>query len=177
VGIAGPLAGLVIALPVVALGLRSAELTPVPPDVSDMLIFHEPVLFQLMAYVITGPRPDGYDLMMNPLMAAGWWGFFLTAINLLPTSQLDGGHVSYALFGRRHRYVAWAAVLLLVAVGLYGRNLMYLVMAALVLFMGVDHPPALNDLTPIGTRRRILGIAAFVVLLLLVTPDPFGGIL
>jgi membrane-associated protease RseP (regulator of RpoE activity) len=177
VGIAGPVAGLLVAIPVVAIGLARAQMMTVAPNGSDVMIFNEPLLFQAMARIIAGPRPAGMDIVMNPLLLAGWWGFFLTALNLLPVSQLDGGHVAYALLGHRHRVLAWATVAAVAAVALYTRNLGFFVMLGLIVLMGVDHPPALNDLTPIGRGRRVLGVAVFVLWLLLVTPDPFGGML
>jgi hypothetical protein len=177
VGIAGPLAGMVVAVPVLLIGLAQAHLVAVPPDPSQVIVFREPLLFQWLALLVRGPRPTGMDFDMGPLLMAGWWGFILTALNLLPTSQLDGGHISYAFLGTRHRYVAWATVVLLGAAGLYARNPSFLIVAVLVLLMGVEHPPALNDVTPIGTRRRLLGVVALILLVLVVTPDPFGGAL
>lgn len=172
VGVAGPLAGLAVALPIVAIGLARAEMTSLPAG-EGVTVFREPLLFQWMALAIRGPRAPGQDLVMNPLLAAGWWGFFVTALNLLPVSQLDGGHISYAIFGRRHRFVARgafaAAALVTVAV-----NPGYLLMLGLVFAMGLEHPPALDALTPIDPRRRLLGLATLVLCLLLITPDPFA---
>jgi Zn-dependent protease len=170
VGIAGPLAGLAVALPVTALGLHQAEVVPIA---ADSFIFNEPLLFQWMAKAIVGERPPGEDIMMNPLLMAGWWGFFITALNLVPVSQLDGGHVAYALFGHRHRYVAWAVFLVALIVTLR-ENIGFLVMLALVFLMGVEHPPALNDLTPIGGARKLLGIVALLLFLTLITIVPFS---
>lgn len=172
VGIAGPLAGLVVAIPVVAVGLLQAETVRIGAS-TGVTVFNEPLLFQWMALLLRGPREAGTDFVMNPLLAAGWWGFFITALNLLPVSQLDGGHINYAVFGRYSRYVAWAAFALAAAVT-FAVNPGYVVMLALVFFMGVEHPPALNDLTPISRGRRALGLISLVLFLLLVTPDPLG---
>jgi membrane-associated protease RseP (regulator of RpoE activity) len=174
VGIAGPLAGLALAVPVVAMGLAQAELVAVPtgPDAS-ITVFNEPLLFQWMALLVRGPRAAGVDFAMNPLLMAGWWGFFITALNLLPVSQLDGGHISYALFGDYHRYVAWGMFLLAGAVALMA-NPGYMLMLGLVFMMGIEHPPALNDLTQLGLWRRVLGLLALGLFFLLITPDPFS---
>ncbi len=171
VGIAGPLAGLALAIPITAIGLRQAELVTINPG--EAFFFNEPLLFQWMARGIVGERPLGTDILMNPLLMAGWWGFFITALNLVPISQLDGGHIAYALFGRYHRYVAWGTFLAAGAVALRVTP-GFLFMLALVFFMGIDHPPALNDLTPIGTARKVLGIIALLLFLTLVTIAPFG---
>jgi membrane-associated protease RseP (regulator of RpoE activity) len=174
VGIAGPLAGLAVAVPVVVVGLAQANLVPVPqvPD-GSVTVFNEPLLFQWIATLVRGPRAAGYDFEMNPLLMAGWWGFFITALNLLPVSQLDGGHISYAMFGNYHRYVAWGMFIVAALVAVV-TNPGYILMLGLVFFMGIEHPPALNDLTPIGRWRWLLGLIALALFLLLITPDPFS---
>ena len=169
VGIAGPLAGLVVAIPVTMLGLAQAELVEVSG--AGGIVFQEPILFRALAHWIVGERPPGYDLSMNPLMSAGWWGFLVTAINLFPVSQLDGGHINYALFGRAHRWVAWGmyAVALLVTFS-NTESMAYVLMLGLILFMGLTHPPALDDITPVGFWRTILGLATLALFFLLITP-------
>jgi membrane-associated protease RseP (regulator of RpoE activity) len=172
VGIAGPLAGMVLALPIVVIGLQQAQVVATPPD-AQVTVFNEPLLFQWLALLVRGPRPAGMDFEMNALLAAGWWGFFITALNLLPVSQLDGGHINYAVFGRYHRYVAWGAFLVAAAVALTV-NAGYVVMLGLVFMMGVEHPPALDDVTPLGRARQVVGVAALLLFLLLITPDPLS---
>lgn len=174
VGIAGPLAGLVIAVPVVALGLAQAELVSIDSTAGGMA-FQEPLLFQWMALLIVGPRPPGFDLQMNPMLMAGWWGFLVTALNLLPVSQLDGGHISYAMFGKYHSLVAWGMFGLAAVVAL-AKSPGYLLMLGLVFFMGLNHPPALNDVSSIGTPRRILGMLTLLLFFLLATPQPLTQI-
>ena len=112
---------------------------------------------------------------MNPLLLAGWWGFFVTALNLLPVSQLDGGHIAYAVFGRAHRWVARGVFVLVLAFALF-RAQTYLLLLGLVFLMGLDHPPALDDLTPIGPGRRALGLATLLSLVVLATPMPIATV-
>jgi len=170
VGIAGPLAGLAVAIPVTVAGLATARMVPVS---DGAMVFNEPLLFQWLAGLVLGPRPAGMDVLLNPLLMAGWLGFLITALNLVPVSQLDGGHISYALFGRYHRLVAWAVFLVAATVTLT-QSPGYIVMLGLVFFMGIEHPPALNDLTPIGPARRVLGVLTLLLFLALVTVNPFG---
>lgn len=174
VGIAGPLAGLVVAIPVLALGMVNAQMAPVQPG-PNVAIFNEPLLFQWMVLLIRGPRPPGMDIIMNPLLMAGWWGLFITALNLVPVSQLDGGHISYALLGSSHRYLAWGVFLAAVAMTILGLSF-YVIMLFLVFMMGIEHPPALNDLTPIGRPRQILGVFTLFLFLTLITLSPFGNL-
>ncbi|MCB0216800.1 MAG: site-2 protease family protein [Chloroflexi bacterium] len=172
VGIAGPLAGLAVAIPVLALGMSQAQVVAIAPGQGGMS-FGEPLLFQWMARLIVGARPPGTDIVMNPLLMAGWWGLLITALNLFPVSQLDGGHIAYALFGRWHRVLARGMFLAAVLVAIL-RSPSYAVMMVLVLMMGLDHPPALDDLTPVGTPRRILGSLTLIAFFLLFTPVPLA---
>ena len=175
VGIAGPLAGLCVAIPVLIVGLSRATLMPVIGPDAGGTVFNEPLLFKFLAWLVIGPRPAGMDLSMNPLLMAGWWGLLVTALNLLPVSQLDGGHIAYAVFGGAQRYIAWIIYGIAVAVALT-MSPGYLVMLFLVLMMGLNHPPALDDITDVGTPRRALGIATLLLFLALATPNPIQSI-
>jgi len=174
VGIAGPLAGMAVAIPVVIVGLMQARVTALEPGTCP-IVFGEPLLFQWLALVFAPARPPGTDIEMNPLLLAGWWGFFVTALNLLPVSQLDGGHIAYAIFGRAHRWVARAAYLAALAVAVF-KAPTYLLLLGLVFLMRLDHPPALDDLTAIGPGRRALGIVTLLSLLILATPQPLTSL-
>jgi membrane-associated protease RseP (regulator of RpoE activity) len=169
VGIAGPLAGLAVAVPVVVVGLHHAQLVP-----QAEALFNTPLLFQWLEHLVTPAAQAGMhaDLEASPLLMAGWWGFLITALNLVPISQLDGGHIAYALFGRYNRYVAWSVLAVAALATLLNPG--YVVMLVLVVMMGVTHPPALNDLTPVDMPRRILGLATFGLFLTLITLRPFN---
>ncbi|MBI2081113.1 MAG: site-2 protease family protein [candidate division NC10 bacterium] len=169
VGIAGPLAGLVLAIPAVLVGLR---LSTVVPAQGAGLGLGSSLLFLLLQAIAVGPIPDGLDILLHPVAFAGWIGLFVTALNLLPIGQLDGGHIAYALLGRRHRQVAMGTAALLVALGIFFWQ-GWLVWAVLAMAMGFQHPPPLDDVTPLDARRRLLALGAFALLLLLITPAPF----
>jgi len=168
VGIAGPLAGLAVAIPVIVVGLKQAVVLT-----QDTAIVNTPLMFQWLQRLVVGVLPPGrwLDMAGNPLLMAGWWGLLITALNLLPVSQLDGGHVAYALLGPRFKYVAWLVFALAAVATLV--NLNYVLMLLLVLLMGLDHPPALNDLTSIGPGRTLLGVLTLGLFLTLVTVHPF----
>ena len=118
------------------------------------------------------PRGEEVELLLHPVAFAGWVGLFVTALNLLPISQLDGGHIGYALFGRRSRFIAGLAFVGLALVTL-SHGYHYTVMLVLLWFMGIKHPPTLNDSLPLGRDRRIVGIALGVIFVLSFTPSPF----
>jgi membrane-associated protease RseP (regulator of RpoE activity) len=164
VGAAGPWAGIAIAVPAVIYGLRVSHVQPIPPSFVG-LQFGDSLLFNHLTRWVVGPNPYGFDVMLHPIALAGWFGFLVTALNLLPLGQLDGGHVVYALFGRGHRWIARCFLLLTVAIGFLGWS-GWFVWAVLVLVVGLDHPPTLDSATPLDPLRRFAGwmtLALFVV--------------
>lgn len=100
IGAAGPLAGLCVALPVLIYGLASSPVEPLRPEVT-YLVEGRSLLYAGLLYLIKGPLPPGHDVMLNDVAFAGWTGLFVTMLNLIPSGQLDGGHIAYALFGKR----------------------------------------------------------------------------
>ncbi|MEY4515175.1 MAG: hypothetical protein RLZZ450_7297 [Pseudomonadota bacterium] len=104
IGAAGPLAGMVVALPVLIYGIATSPVLPTVPHAGD-LIEGRSLLYIALLHWLKGPIPDGSDIWLNPTAFAGWAGLLVTMINLIPAAQLDGGHVAYALFGeRQERY-------------------------------------------------------------------------
>ncbi len=173
VGIAGPLAGLCVALPAIVVGLHWSELILTGAEEHAGIALGTPLLFSLLQWLTLGPIPEGGDVLLHPVAFAGWIGLFVTALNLLPIGQLDGGHIAYALVGRRHRMVAILALLVLVGMGItYWSG--WLFWASLSLILGLRHPPPLNDVTRLDERRRLVGIASLLLLLSVITPSPFN---
>lgn len=166
---AGPIAGLVVALPVSFVGLYLSD--HVTSNSQGMVVLGDPLLLQAMQWLIHGPLPDNVDLMLHPVAFAGWVGLFVTALNLLPIGQLDGGHINHALFGRHSQRVALAAfVVLAVMTFMYGYH--YTLILFLLLFMGVKHPPTMNDFLELGPVRRRIGFGLWIVFALCFTPAP-----
>jgi len=171
VAITGPIAGLLPALAMSYAGLRMSEVTAV--DEVQGLKLGEPLLFKLLSYLAIGPVPEGYDVLLHPIAYAGWVGFFITALNLIPIGQLDGGHILYSLLpGRAHLLSAglFAAAITAVAVGGYWQWTLMLVLLALV---GVRHPPMAEGGAPLGGVRVVLGWLMLLFVLVGFTPTPF----
>lgn len=172
VGVAGPLAGFLLTIPIGILGLiltnDGAKLAPinVPPGGITTLIL--PVFYSGLQYLV----PLKGDFLVHPTAFAAWVGFLVTALNLLPVGQLDGGHIARALLGSKARYFSWATIAALVALGLSGVYLGWLLFAVIILFLGARHPPPLNDITKLDVKRKALGLAAFVVLVVAFVPIP-----
>lgn len=168
---AGPLAGLLVAMPALVLGLEWSRMIPVPAV--DHIVFGQSLLMRWLVHLRFGPIPEGMMIYTHPVADAAWAGFFVTALNLFPVGQLDGGRIAYALFGRRHRAVGVATVALTVVLGVLTGAPNWFVWAALIVFLiGFHHSPPLDDLTPLTSGRRLLGVVCLVLFVLLLPPVP-----
>ncbi len=170
IGAAGPLAGFVASIPIALVGLFMSIHAPVVPAtycgptilgtsygnllIGDSLFWAFLQLFVPVTLV-----------SLSPLALAGWVGIFVTAINLLPAGQLDGGHIFRALFGDRTRYVSYAIVIFLFGIGLLAGYVGWLFFALLILLLGLRHPPPLNDVSPLGGPRYALGAVVLAILI------------
>jgi membrane-associated protease RseP (regulator of RpoE activity) len=173
VGIAGPLAGLCVALPAIVVGLHWSKLITAGSAGHAGIALGTPLMFSLLQWLTLGPIPEGGDVLLHPVAFAGWIGLFVTALNLLPIGQLDGGHIAYALVGRHHRRVAILALFVLIVMGIaYWPG--WLFWASLSLILGLKHPPPLDDVTRLDDRRRLVGFASLLLLLSVITPSPFN---
>src|SRR5882724_9375528 len=114
IGIAGPIAGFVVAVPALFLGLWMSHVVRLPADTSNLLELGEPLLFKFASWLLWGAQPDGYSLNMHPVAFAAWFGMLATALNLFPIGQLDGGHISYAVLGSRSTIVTMVMVACLI---------------------------------------------------------------
>ncbi len=172
IAISGPVAGIVPALLFCVVGLQWSEVVAVS-DIQSGWSLGEPLLFKLLVYLTFGPLGEGQDVMLHPVAFAGWVGVFITALNLIPIGQLDGGHVLYALLLKRAHMVAKgmlaAAVLAVILWGYWGWSLMLL----LLMWMGPVHPPTADDQVDLGTGRTIAGWAALLFFPIGFTPVPF----
>jgi Zn-dependent protease len=168
IGLAGPLAGLVVAIPIIWIGASQLDLS-VPPRLYE---FGQPLAVE---WLLKHLHPESYRPNMgigvnqlNPYFMAGWVGLLVTGLNMMPVSQLDGGHVMYGLFGRAAH---WVARLFMLFVFIYMGAMLYLfntppywlLMAVLVLLMGTDHPPTRDDSVPLGWFRVVLGVLSLLI--------------
>jgi len=168
---AGPLAGLVIAIPAMLFGLAWSTVARVPPG--DHVVFGDSLLMRLLVYLMFGRLPEGMDVFIHPVALAGWVGLFVTALNLFPVGQLDGGRIAYALFGRRHRLVGIGTFAALLALGMVTGAANWVVWAALLFFLvGFHHSPPLDDVTPLTPGRWVVGAFCLILLVLLIPPVP-----
>ncbi len=172
IGVSGPLAGLVPTMIFSIVGIYLSKFVSVAAHPLNLRL-GEPLLFKALAYLIHGAAPTGYELALHPVAFAGWVGMFITALNLIPIGQLDGGHVLYALLRTKAHGIAQA--LLLAAMGgvIYFGYWGWLLMLLLLMLMGPIHPPTADDSVPLGTTRTIIGWLALMFVPLGFTPVPF----
>ncbi len=172
VGAAGPWAGLLVAIPAVILGLQLSEVRPLGLDEGGMVL-GDSLLFTFLSELAIGKSPDEATILLHPVALAGWFGLFVTFLNLIPAGQLDGGHVAYALFGRAHRFLARACVVTIACLGFVGWQ-GWFTWVVLLLVIGVEHPPTYDPVTPLDWRRRLAAWMTFAVLAATFMPAPFS---
>ena len=177
VAVAGPLAGLVFAIPALLIGLRQSRMvieSASPEIVHTGMQIGSSFLMAIMAKLALGASTlEGHQLILHPLAFAGWLGLLVTALNLLPIGQLDGGHIAHAMFGaRRGHAISVGGLMTLFALALFVWP--GLMMWALVVWFiaGDRDAPPLNDVTPLNTGRRVLGWLVFVILAAILIPVP-----
>jgi len=173
IGAAGPLAGLALAVPAVIVGLQLSTVS-MDDGVSGGIALGSSLLLSFLSQLILGTLPDEANLIMHPIAFAGWIGLFITALNLLPVGQLDGGHVIYALFGQRYIWVSRLALVLILSLGLMRWWDGWLIWGVLLLFLGVRHPPSLDPYTPLDLKRKVLAWVTLAVLVVTFIPVPFS---
>jgi len=169
IGIAGPLAGFVFAVPASII----AHYFATPSSLSGDITFHDPLLFKFLLRAFHLPA----TIETNPVWLAAWVGVFMTALNLLPIGQLDGGHVTYAVFGRRgHRLTAWASYAVVIALAVFSVKsgawnwVVFAVLLTLVIRVG--HPPVVDEDEPLGLARILVAIIGLLVFALSFMPIP-----
>lgn len=195
ISIAGPLAGLAVAIPLLIAGLwTSPVLTPEPA--SGVMVEGNSILYYFAKIAVFGkalPNPStGEDVLMNQVTFAAWIGLLVTAINLLPVGQLDGGHTVYALFGRKARYLNVATLTFMALLAIAGLEPVqrlvpalasvgytgwFVWLALLMALVGPFHPPALNDVSRLDAGRRRIGYLVIVIFVLIFVPVPFRPLL
>jgi membrane-associated protease RseP (regulator of RpoE activity) len=170
IGIAGPIAGFVVALPAMLAGLALSGSSA--PAEASLIHFGFPAIFRIGHRLLPGTGTLG-GAALHPVAVAAWAGMFATALNLLPAGQLDGGHIIYAVWPRAHRALSWTTVAVLAVLGWkYWAGWAFL--AALLFISGVRHPvtPAFPSLPG---SRRLLAVFALAMLLLTFAAEPFAG--
>ncbi len=173
IGAAGPIAGFVVALPALFIGLSLSRLVVLPEDFVGMSL-GEPLLFQFAASVIWGDIPEGYTINLHPMALAAWIGLLITALNLFPIGQLDGGHIAYAALGARATSLSFVTAGIIIGLAFFSSSwiLWAILMVTMLIFLGARHPKTPDEHVPLDPTRRWLAIATAVIFALCFTPAP-----
>ncbi len=172
IGAAGPLIGLVVAVPVLLIGLSLSHVEPLPLDQAYSMEGNS-LLYLLLKYAIFRRwlPGNGLDVFISPVAFAGWAGLLVTSFNLIPAGQLDGGHVLYSLLGRKAQRLTWAIILMLVLLGFFVWSGWFL-WAGLVFLFGQRHPGPLDTITQLDAKRKVVAVAVLAAFVLTFTPVP-----
>jgi membrane-associated protease RseP (regulator of RpoE activity) len=179
VGAAGPWAGMILAIPFTILGLKMSTVLPMEQAQGGLELGNSIVFWSLARWTL-GVDPNSVMVNMHAIAFAGWIGMFVTSLNLLPVGQLDGGHVIYALFGRRHRLISrlfvLTAIMLVVVPYLMSWHYWagWILWVAILLMLGLGHPTTIDADTPLDPRRRLFAWATIVLFVITFIPVPLS---
>jgi membrane-associated protease RseP (regulator of RpoE activity) len=178
IGVAGPIAGFLALLPFLYWGITLSRLVPANSGGPGAIYFGEPLLYKAMAWLHFGRIPDGLDVSLHPMAFAAWWGMLATALNLLPFGQLDGGHIIYALAGRRSVALSIATLATTAVLTFWSVSwvVMTLMMAVMAVTMSFRHPPVPDQDTPLDPQRKLIALVALIIFVICFTPTPIKGI-
>ena len=172
IGFSGPIAGFIVTIPILIIGLMlTGDVSQISPDQivpGGTTQWGSSIFFEFFVTAFGLPNP----LTQHPLAFAGWVGLLVTAINLLPAGQLDGGHIARALLGDKSRYAGYVVILFLLAIGFIYNYNGWILFILIIMFMGVRHPPPLNDVSALDNKRKMVGFAAAAMLVLCFVPLP-----
>jgi len=170
IGSSGPIAGFLVSVAATVIGLTFSDVRAVSSS-GETIILGDSLLFFLLTKLVIGSVPAGSDVYLHPVAFAGWIGFFVTSLNLIPIGQLDGGHIAYAILGERHRLISrlLIGVLLILGVFVFAG---WAVWAILLFFLGSKHPPILYPDIQLDLGRKAVGILAFIIFILTFIPVP-----
>jgi len=175
IGIAGPIAGFVVAVPALFIGLSMSHVVPIPPDFVGAEL-GEPLLFKLASWLVFGSPPQGYSINMHPMAFAAWFGLLATALNLFPIGQLDGGHISYAVLGRKSSNVTLVMIGVAVVLTYYSSSWLVwtILMILMLVVVGRHHPPVFDEPVPLDRTRIVLAVVALAMFVVCFTPAPIS---
>jgi len=173
VGVAGPIAGFVVMVPVLFAGLAMSYSLPLPTTGAGVYL-GEPLLFRWATQLMIGPEQAGVGLNAHPLVFAAWFGMLATALNLLPFGQLDGGHIAYATLGRYSTPISILTVSTAIVMTFISTSwlLLTVLMVVMLVVLGPRHPRVIFEFEPLGSGRVAMAIVALVILALCFTPTP-----
>ena len=173
IGAAGPIAGFAVAVPAMFLGLSLSRIVPLPEDFVGLTL-GEPLLFRGAAWLVLGDAPTGYTINLHPVGLAAWFGLLVTALNLFPIAQLDGGHISYAMLGTRSMFLTLSSTVVVIVLAVLSLSwiLWAVLMVAMLVFFGPRHPRTVDEHIPLDRTRQWVALGTVVIFILCFTSAP-----
>lgn len=173
IGIAGPLTGFILSVPTLIYGLSLSKVVPSIPR-EESIIFGEPLLLKIAGSMIFKGVSADFDVILHPVAFAGWVGILVTALNLFPIGQLDGGHIFYALVGQRaKKFYGWIlAAFIIMGVFFW---IGWFIWVLLISVLGLKHPHIIDEDVPLSPRRKFLVFVVLIIFVLSFIPDPIKG--
>jgi len=173
IGAAGPIAGFIVAVPALFLGLRLSRVVPLPDNFVGMSL-GEPLLFQLAAWLVWGDAPSGHTINLHPMGFAAWLGLLITALNLFPIGQLDGGHIAYATLGSRSTALSLTTTAVVVVLAFFSMSwiIWAALMVGMMIFLGPRHPRTVDEHVPLDRTRQLIALGTIAIFILCFTPAP-----
>ncbi|PKL51632.1 MAG: site-2 protease family protein [Nitrospira bacterium HGW-Nitrospira-1] len=170
IGASGPIAGFIISVAATIIGLSFSKIMPAH-DTANFISLGDSLLFSGLTRAILGTIPDNYNVFLHPVAFAGWIGFFVTSINLIPVGQLDGGHILYALAGEKHAAFSklFIGVMFIMGFLLWDG---WIIWGVLLIILGFRHPPVVYSEMPLAPKRKLIGWISLVIFVLTFTPIP-----
>ncbi len=172
IGASGPIAGFLVALPILILGVAESKIVLIEKGAIGIKLGNS-IILSFIVNFLHGAIPKNHDLSFSPMAFAAWLGLFVTALNLLPVGQLDGGHIIYSLVGKsKAKTISWIVFALLIPLGILWIG--WLFWALLLFFiLGTKHPPVSYPSIPLNRERRLIGIICIIIFIITFTPRPF----
>ena len=172
IGAAGPIAGFIIAVPALLVGLKLSTVVE-KVDINNAIMLGDSLLMKLLTWVAYPNLLDTQDIMLHPMAFAGWIGLLVTMFNLLPIGQLDGGHVAYAMLGKKQNIIGKISFLALIPLSFISLNWLFLGVLLFFLMRSAKHPP-INDINiPLSKFNKRIGYICLVIFILCFIPAPF----
>ena len=172
IGAAGPIAGFIIAVPALIIGLLLSDVIAIN-DQYKGIILGDSLLMKIFTYIIFPDLSDGYDILLHPIAFAGWIGLLVTMLNLLPIGQLDGGHIAYAMLGNKQGLVGWISLGALFPLSFLSLNWLAWGLLIFLLMRSAKHPPIHDILTPLSKKNKYIGYLCLLIFILCFIPTPF----
>jgi len=175
IGAAGPLAGMAVTIPILVVGLKLSEVKTLGAPLEGELVLGTSLILSFLTKVVLGSLAENCHIILHPLAFAGWIGLLVTSLNLMPVGQLDGGHIAYAVLGRKAQIISKVMIIALLGLGIWGAPMWLFWAVLLVFLLGTKHPPTLDYDISLDRTRQLIGAFTLFIFVITFIPVPFGS--